>query len=90
MSQLNTEYSGTSTNPKPCYSNLYCYGAQGTYRPIVPPTPVTIEPQMFNHMRPHKLPTNFTVQAGQMKKHESDNCVPYRTLDGTCRKCWSK
>lgn len=90
MSQLNTEYTGTITNPRPGYSNLYCYGANGMSRPIIPPTPATVQPEAFNYLRPHKLPNYFKVKAGHMENNESDNCTPYRTLEGTCRKCWSK
>lgn len=90
MSQVNTEYTGATTNPRAGYSNLYCYGTNGAYRAIVPPYAATVQPQIFNYLTPHKLPNDFTAKAGQMKKHETDNCSNYRTLDGTCRKCFSK
>ena len=82
---MNQEYSAGMTNARPCYSNMKCYGAYGKYKPIVPPTPATVQQMMFNYMRPHKIPHSLP------KSEPTDhNCTSYRTLDGTCRKCWSK
>ena len=81
MSQLHKEYNGTANNALPCYSNIKYYGSGGMYRPIIPPTPVTIQPWGFNRLRPHKMPNNDFKPSS--KDH---NCVSYRTLDdGICR-----
>ncbi len=80
MSQTYKEYDASTTNARPCYSNLKCYGSGGRYRPIVPPTPVTVQPLEFNLLRPHKIQSRGPKISG--KNHD---CVPYRTLDGTCR-----
>lgn len=85
MSHLQKEYNASATNTIPCYSNMKCYGSRGMYRPIIPPTPVTVQPWEFNLLRPHKMPKDDLKP--NSKEH---NCVPYRTLDGTCRVCWSK
>lgn len=79
---MSYEYDASTTSARPCYSNLKCYGAGGRYRAIVPPTPVTVQPWEFNLLRPHKMP-----KSGLKSSSKDHNCVPYRTLDGTC---WSK
>ena len=83
MSDLYQEYSATNANPRPCYSNLKCYGCQGRYRTIVPPTPVTVQPWIFNVFTPHKMPTNNLAPSVNHSR-----CLPYKNLDGTCRTCY--
>lgn len=79
MSQIIQEYSATSANARPCYSNLYNYGTNGKWRPIIPPTPVTLEPSIFNHNKPHNIHSNDVP----VHKKET-NCIPYRHLGNTC------
>lgn len=55
---MNKEYNGSSKNANQYYSNVECYGSGGAYRPIIPPTPVTVQPLNFNLLRPYKMP-NF-------------------------------
>lgn len=86
MSNMYQEYSASSNNARPCYSNLKCYGAGGRFRTIVPPTPVSVQPWIFNVMTPHAMP-----QSGlKPGKKCTNGCLPYRNLDGTCRRCWTK
>lgn len=76
---LKKEYSGSTANPNACYSKgLTDYGAHGLVNMIVPPTPVSLQPYLFNQMRPHKIP---------ITKHKPNhNCSGgYRTLCGLCR-----
>lgn len=56
MESLN-EYNATQTNARSCYSNLNHYGVNctsGGY--IIPPIPSTVQPELFNVMRPHQVP----------------------------------
>lgn len=89
MTDLYREYESTSSNPRPCYSNLKCYGNGGRYLPIVPPTPVTTQPWMFNIMTPHNMGPQPHMKAVMGSSQSESDCLPYRTLDSTCRKCWS-
>ena len=66
-------------NTNSCYSNLKCYGAYGNYRPIIPPTPVTVQPCIFNSFKPHEMP-NTDVKC----KKDKLNCYPYKNLEETC------
>lgn len=79
------DYEGRSTNASTCYSNMKCYGANGNYRPIIPPTPVTVQPALFNILKPTPYQTDYrkTHQAQQ----RNFNCIPYRKLDGLCNVC---
>lgn len=81
-----TEYdAGTSASK--CYSNMENYGSHGRWRPIVPPTPVSIVPNLFNILRPHNMPASGLRPSND---HSRQQCGGYKTLDGTCRKCWTK
>jgi hypothetical protein len=80
-----TEYNASSTNSYACYSNVESYGAYGMVNPIVPPTPVTIQPTIFNLMCPHKM------QSFKRREHahQVNSCVPYRKLsDIDCKSCY--
>lgn len=83
MTDLYREYESQTSNPRPCYSNLKSYGNGGLYLPIVAPTPATTQPWIFNIMTPHNMPPQPNIQ------NVKSNCLPYHTLDSTCRKCWS-
>ena len=49
------EYDAGTTNAPSCYIKMNGYGKQG-YRPIIPPTPVTIQPSLFMMMKPDRQP----------------------------------
>jgi hypothetical protein len=84
MTDLYQEYSAVNNTARPCYSNLKCYGCAGMYKAIVPPTPVTVQPWMFNMMTPHRMPNSELRHT-----RNAPRCGPYVNLDGTCRKCFS-
>lgn len=81
MSTNYREHDTNLTKARPCYSSMSIYGSNGKVRPIQAPTPVTIQPYLFNLMRPHKMPDGVKQNSAQ---HMS--CGPYKTLDGTCNK----
>lgn len=68
------EYNASSTNAVSCYSNVEIYGSEGRTRPIIPPTPATVQPALFNIMRPHKIPLPKTDLHYKLK------CGPYMKL----------
>lgn len=68
------EYDGGTTNARPCYSNMNVYGSYGRVQPIIPPTPVTVQPSLFNIMRPHNMPVIRKKNIKQMY------CGPYKTM----------
>lgn len=76
------EYDATTTKANSCYSNIASYGACGKDNPIIPPTPVTVQPWIFNHFKPHQMPNS------QFKCEHSHRCSPYKTICETCRKCY--
>lgn len=84
---MNKSEYNAGTTARPCYSNIVSYGAHGLYRAIVPPTPVSIQPELFNHLHPH------TYSGKILPKNTNKNlckCDGYKSLNGLCRKCWSK
>lgn len=84
MTDFHQEYNATNNSARPCYSNLKCYGCAGRYKMIVPPTPATVQPWIFNLMTPHRMPKNELLPPS-----DHHRCGPYVNLDGTCRKCFS-
>ena len=74
MSENLYEYKATATNAISCYSNLSNYGANGKWRPIVPPSPMTVQPVMFNKLHPHTMPMKMYPLTTK-----KDRCVPYFT-----------
>lgn len=84
MTQMYQEYNASATNARSCYSNLDAYGANGMWRPIIPPTPMTVQPQVFNLMRPHSTPKSGLKSSKAM----NERCGPYAKLGETCRQCW--
>ena len=74
MNQFYTEYDATASSPRPCYSNLNNYGTDGKVHQIIPPIPATLQPLMFNIVKPHPI-KNQSIQS--IKRH---NCLPYHTL----------
>lgn len=78
MSRIYTEYNVKKT----CYSNLKCYGADGMYNSIVPPTPVTAQPWIFNVLQPH--PTHL-YKNDKLMMDTKDSCIPYNTLNNLCK-----
>jgi len=81
MSNVYQEYSSSATKARPCYSNLYAYGAHGKWKSIIPPTPVTVQPSMFNMMKPHP----FSSSGLKPHRGKSLNCGPYQQLRDYCR-----
>ena len=81
--KVSREYNATAVNASPCYSNLYDYGAGGQWRSIIPPTPVTVQPAIFNVLRPHRMP-----QAGLKPSLDQPSHGPYKLLDGLCCSCY--
>lgn len=74
MNKFYTEYNAVATSPRPCYSNINNYGTNGQIRQIVPPVPATLQPIMFNVLKPHPYKPQ---PISQLKRH---NCLPYHTL----------
>ena len=72
--QSQTEYNGTATNPKGCYSNLNSYGVGGNFvHHIINPLPAAIVPQLFWRLPPHKMP-HYAA------RENNNNCSPYLPL----------
>ena len=57
-----SEYYGRTSNSRSCYSNLPNYGAKGYFRPIIAPTPVTTQPQIFNYIQPSNKQSNCSTK----------------------------
>lgn len=69
------EYNATQTNAGSCYSNLNHYGVNGDLGGyIIPPTPATVQPALFNLMRPHQVP-----QMGSKHSEYRQNCTGYKS-----------
>jgi hypothetical protein len=67
------EYNATQTNTGSCYSNLNHYGVNCALEGyIVPPTPATVQPALFNVMRPHQVP--------QIVLKQSEYNIPYKSV----------
>ena len=69
------EYDATSTNAKPCYSNLQAYGAYGMVRSIVAPKPVTAQPWITSVLGSDYQPTHYPIKP--------QSGVGYKTLRQT-------
>jgi hypothetical protein len=82
--KYNKEYSGVASNSSPYYSNMTYYGSEGRYRPIIPPSPVTIQPQEFNLLRPHKMPIMSNMLNTKRNDNRNNRCVPYGELNNMC------
>lgn len=50
MNETSQEYVGSTTRNVNCYSNIPTYGAKGMTNVILPPTPATVNPAMFDPM----------------------------------------
>lgn len=78
---LSTEYTTGTTHPRACYHTMSGYKHMG-FKPIVPPTPATVQPELFNMIQPRPY-----------KPGTSDmrfNCGGYKTLGETCSgSCWT-
>lgn len=73
-----TEYTIEATHPRACYHNMAGYSKMG-FKPIVPPTPATVQPELFNIVNPRPyIPGTGNVHF---------NCGGYKTLGETCPKC---
>ena len=83
MSKLAKEYNFSTVNARPCYSNLNMYGAGGRTRKIVPPVPVTVNPPLFWHMKPHNYNSN-QIKSSKVKA-VSGTCLPYKTFNESQR-----
>ena len=55
MKPTRNEYNSGTTNAPNCYARMDSYGKQG-YRPIIPPTPVSMVPALFLVMKPDRKP----------------------------------
>lgn len=77
------EYSASSNNATPCYSNPINYGSYGKSTTITSPTPASIHPMIFNFARPHKIPCIIKPTSDLYK-----NCSGYKNINNLCRKCW--
>lgn len=75
---MNTEYNATTTSSRSCYSNINSYGTDGKVHQIIPPMPATLQPTMFNVLKPHSLTQEV------IPPEKQNNCAPYRTLLQIC------
>ena len=50
MNETAREYTNSTTRNVNCYSNIPSYGASGKINKILPPTPATVSPAMFDPM----------------------------------------
>lgn len=67
-----------NTSINSCYSNMKAYGCEGRYNKIIPPTPVTVQPWMFNYLQPH----NYNVDQFHSNKPNSlRNCTEYARIN---------
>lgn len=76
------EYDATSANARPCYSNMQSYGCNGKSRAIIPPTPVTVQPMMFNMLKPHQMSSTDARKIPDTPAR----CLPYSNINtyGNC------
>jgi hypothetical protein len=92
-----------SKNPEPsirpiggCYSTMKMYGVDGNFRDtIIAPTPVTMQPQLFNYIKaPTNMPANLVYSApssfaaARFAGAGSDGCAKYtayRNLGNICQ-----
>lgn len=81
MSYYNQKKYLNTTSTTSCYSNMNFYGANGRFRPIVPPVPVTVNPEIFHYVKPHQN-TNNKIQN---KISKNNNCSPYTTFNNFCQ-----
>jgi hypothetical protein len=74
------EYNSSQTNAISCYSNLGNYGTSYLIGGgIVPPTPATVNPVLFNILRPHKIP-----QLDFKSSKFIPNCNQYKSISSNC------
>lgn len=65
-----------SSHARPCYQNLSQYTQNGM-KPIIAPTPVETEPEIFADFTPHSFSQRDYIIQRKMYNKAVDNCTPY-------------
>lgn len=65
------EYDATSTNAKPCYSNIQTYGAHGRVQSIAVPKPVTAQPWITSVFGSNYRPTHYPIQPQSLSGYKT-------------------
>ena len=78
---MNREYSASTTNARPTYSQLDRYGTNTTKKgiydgKIYPPVPVSILPKIFYNIKPHSIK--------QPTAHRTNGCYGFKNLNQKC------